>query len=1136
VSFWKDYCYVDAHYDHPVTKKPTRWERLRVNQLSGIVTKANNLNVLASVQRFKDAVSLLELHRKDEAAIKAAKKKGPEAEAEARDARIKESHDRPDKQVHYHGLYFDFDCDPDALQITEDEALARSLTDTRALVARFRAQWPEVREQHIQVWYSGRKGFHVMVRPEVFGIRPHKHLSYIVKLCAWDLRVELKLETLDKSVYTIPRQWRIGNSLHPKSGRYKVELGHTELMTWPIERIRELARGPRNPTSDPLPSSHIHTEHEFSDIPVDPAASTWWWNYYQTYEAEQDLKNIRPRRPIVVPVAGGEFPVCIQDLMKNGPKPGANHARNRVVLPLIGFFKDAGLDQSETAKQIADFNDAHYPDTAAEQATRAIKDKGIIGGAYRPDGNLRFACRFIRSLSGPGESGQVACVGEAKCPWVGDPVDQEPATVPILHLSETSKGCYIGTKIKTEIHVAAMAKAPFGLPIRGIIECEPDPEAKICERCPNNLSGGKGKLEWSVDADDRLALEMVNVNDAMRKGALKKKIGIPEKCFRHRIINQTNSNLEEIQVIPLVDHAQSFKIADTDEEQIAAKNARHVVASAYHLGHGIEANKKYRVEATIWAHPKDQRMCMVFDKKESAQDDIANFSMTPELYDKLRIFQVRPGQSIEDKLKEIHSDLTANVHQIGGRMLLSIAVDLAYHSVIGFKVFGKPEHKGWFELLVMGDSATGKSTLVERLKNHYGLGELVSGEDSKRTGLVYASIQMQGQWVLKWGKVPQQDRRLLIIDEFSGIPAEEVSKMTQLRSTGKALAGGVNSEYETWARTRLIFLTNPRDNGGMLAGFNFGIQSIQNLFKDAADLRRVDLAVIVEKDEVSTSMLNKRWDQTTLPHQYTANLCQSLVLWAWSREPHQVKWQDGAEDTINAWSNTLGDTYNCDILLAERSDLKHKIARISCAVAARLFSTDLEGKHVLVTKEHVEYAALFMDRAYRSQSMSYFEYARRYKQDNDLTQERSRAVRQALMKTPNYDHTISVMLTFDHVTRRALYDSLNFEKADFDNLWRFLMAQPLIMSTPKGYRKTVAFTKLLKSLGGAKTGYDAKLADNFEVAVNQTASPEPEPLAPDPHWSDTDTQIGGEEPPFASSAYGDDPHPMSYWRKTGWRL
>jgi hypothetical protein len=185
-------------------------------------------------------------------------------------------------------------------------------------------------------------------------------------------------------------------------------------------------------------------------------------------------------------------------------------------------------------------------------------------------------------------------------------------------------------------------------------------------------------------------------------------------------------------------------------------------------------------------------------------------------------------------------------------------------------------------------------------------------------------------------------------------------------------------------------------------------------------------------------------------------------------------------------------------------------------VATRVFSTDPDGKFVLVTKEHVEYAALLFDRCYRSQAMSYFEYARRYKQTNDFTAERSALVRKTLMATPNWEHTVAVMLTFDYMTRRQLSDALNFEKGDFDKLWSVLMSMPLIENKPRGYRKTVAFTKLLKKLGSSKTGYDAALSEDFEHAVNETAPPDvSSPALPLAHWSETDKDgPDGEDPPF----------------------
>jgi hypothetical protein len=456
--------------------------------------------------------------------------------------------------------------------------------------------------------------------------------------------------------------------------------------------------------------------------------------------------------------------------------------------------------------------------------------------------------------------------------------------------------------------------------------------------------------------------------------------------------------------------------------------------------------------------------------------------MTDELKDKLKVFQLRDGQSVEKKLLEIHHDFQANVHQIGGRFDLSIAVDLCYHSVIGFKLAGKPVNKGWFELLVMGDSGTGKSQLLDRMIRHYGLGEIIAGEDSKRTGLVYASIQLQGKWVLQWGKIPTNDRRLLVIDEFSGIPAEEIGKMTQLRSEGRARGGGVNQNYETWARTRLIFLTNPRNNRGQVELFNYGVQAIDDLFDSSADLRRVDLALIARKDEVDTTLINKRWDQTELAHQYTSDLCRSMVLWAWSREPHHIEWQPGAEDEVYRHAEELGDRYECDIPLAEKADLKLKLARISCAVAARLFSTDAEAKKVLVRPEHVDFASKFMDRLYRKKSMNYFTYAKKYKAANHYSDDKRDHIKRTFKSFgTEYDNIVNTLLEADMLSKAGLGDMVNIEPEDLKKLWKYLVGEQLLRRTARGYRKTGAFQGYLQLLGTGKPHHPGDLDPQFEA-------------------------------------------------------
>lgn len=1114
MSYWQDYAYVDAHYEHPVTHRRMRWVRLRVEEVGKrIVEKAQRANCFASIQRYKDPTSLLQLRReRDERLKKIKKANGHDLEEAERIAREAEATELPDRQLHYHGLFFDFDCDYQKLGIDEETALERSQEDVKKLVTWFQQTFDIDDPALIQIWFTGSKGFHAVIRPEIFGIQPHSHLTYIIRNIAVELAELLGLETLDRSVYTCPRQWRIPNTIHPRTGRFKIEITQAELMRWTVPRILKESRAPRAEYNarEAIPFSHLWDDIEYSDVPPDPVAVAWYRERYEHYEAYRDLRNGKPRVGITIPKKGSKhYPACIKDILENGPKDGGPN-RNRVILPIAGFLNDIGLKQSAANEIIENWTRTFYPEQAKLQE-RIANGKSVVDSAYR--GGLSFSCRFIRSLKGQGDGGSVNCVREEKCPWINDPGDMALDKIPLLHLADASKGCYIGSKVRVPIHVAAIAGKRYEIPIRGEVQCTPKTNengelAAGCKNCPNN--GGE-PTPWLFKPDDRQTLNLFNVNDSTKRSTIRQQAGITPKCYRNRLEIIEESTIEELQIIPMVDYAQAYLMAQSEDEA-SPRKPKHAVERAFFIGHGLETNKKYMIDTYVWGHPKDQSVVFLFDKAEAAQNDIDQFEMTPELYRKLLLFQPARDQSIKDKLQEIHRDLTANVHHIGGRFDLSIAVDLAYHAIIGFRFTGDLIHKGWFELLIMGDTSTGKTSLIERIMMHYGLGELIAGEDAKRTGLVYASVQMAGQWILLWGKLPQNDRRLLVIDEFASIPAEEVGKLTQIRSEGKARGGGVNQHHETWARTRLIMLTNQRENEGKLEELGFGIAAIKRLFKESQDLRRVDFAITASEDDVPIKEVNRRWDRVTVPHQYTSSLCRSLLLWAWSREPHHVEWEPGVEDEVLLWATRLGQTYACNIPLAIHTDLRIKIARISVACAARLFSTDSDAKKVIVKKEHVQFVAQMIDHAYRKNSMSFFEYARNWKQQNRFTQERKEDVKEFLKSFDEYDNITKKLLETDMLSKPILTDMLNLEGDDMRKLWKYMVGESLIRKTTKGYRRSPAFTKFLKSLQAHETNYRGDLGDDFESGGNFEGHSEPFDSGDELEEDEEDTDY--EEPPF----------------------
>lgn len=1120
----KNYIYVDAHFENVATGGRTRWVRMKTSDLRKlIVNPSGNTNCYATVQRYRDATSLREFER-HQAAVAAA----PSPASRAIVARTPPTpppteEDFADGQLHYHGVYFDIDCNPDKQEGTEEErllsAITRSLEDTRKIVSFFQKTM-KVPDPLVQIWYSGRKGFHLMVHPEVFGIQPHRYLTTMVKFACLQLQDRLELAQLDPVVYTRKgRQWRLPNSIHPKSNLFKVEFTVREILDLTAQQIITRAKVIRNDvgTEDVLPLSHIWPAAHYADVQPIEDCQTWWAQFVDLFDVRLEMNRLRPQKPIHVPINGGDdFPACMKDLINNGMKPtGPN--RNRVLLPMVGFMVDAGVEKIEARKMLHDWTRTHAGEPAHELNDRLTNADSVINAGYA--GGLHFSCRAIRSNSGKTAEEKVKCDGAENCKWIKNPSDQDPAEVPSVHLSEANKGCYIGTKVRVPVHIAALAPAKYGIPLRGKIECQ-QAMGEMCDECVNGKNGANKRLEFIFSAEDARVLELAGVNKNEKISAVRAHCKIPPKCTKNGIVYAEQTNLEEVQLIPMVDYAQIYMEdpheGSSSEKDDLVRQSKHVVQRAFHMGHGIQPNKKYMIEASVFNHPKDQKVVLLFDKAEPAQNDVDQFVMTPDRYESMRAFQRRPGQSVKDKLLEIHQDFTANVHQIGGRFDLSIAIDLCYHSIIGFQFDGRMNFHGWWELLVIGDSGTGKSTIVNRFIQHFGLGEMIAGEEARRTGLVYASIQMGGEWIIKWGKIPQNDRRLLVVDEFSGIPQEEVEKLTQLRTEGRAKGGGVAQDHEIFARTRLIFLTNPRGGNGSLGEYNTGIDAILGIFKSLADLRRVDLAVVAEKGEVSADTINQRWNNSSIKHIYTSDLCRSVVLWAWSREPRHVEWRDGAEERVTYWARELGEVYDCDVTLAYKGDLRIKIARIAVSVAARLFSTDAEAKKVYVDIDHVDFAAKFMDQCYRKPTMAFFDYAKRYKETNTFTDERREVIRKMLCSFDDHQTLIRLLANESYITKSSLSDTLSLPKDDLDKLWKFLNSKGLIQKNYKAYKKSPAFTEYLKELGQLTGGYRGALGDDFASGVMDPTDPEKQKevdefyAGPIPTYEDT----GGDDPPF----------------------
>lgn len=136
-----------------------------------------------------------------------------------------------------HRLPFDIDnADP-----------AKALVDARTLYRFLADRYPAL-ERGIGVWFSGSKGFHLLL-PCAPGLEPDVRVPATAKQLALGI-AQMAGVTIDRAVYDTQRQFRLPNSRHPKTGLYKRHLDERELFALDIDGIRRQAR---HPAGHPVP-------------------------------------------------------------------------------------------------------------------------------------------------------------------------------------------------------------------------------------------------------------------------------------------------------------------------------------------------------------------------------------------------------------------------------------------------------------------------------------------------------------------------------------------------------------------------------------------------------------------------------------------------------------------------------------------------------------------------------------------------------------------------------------------------------------------------------------------------------------------------------------------------------------------
>lgn len=596
-------------------------------------------------------------------------------------------------------------------------------------------------------------------------------------------------------------------------------------------------------------------------------------------------------------------------------------------------------------------------------------------------------------------------------------VKKDFVDVAVIDSYDASKA---GDKLRMRVTITGKKSPTYLIPMNARYECSMDAGAK-CVICPMNDLGGSAVRH--VDSHDPVILELMGSTAAQVTTILRTQMGA-QKCEQLTIETQDFRAVEELFVRPSVDVYQ-------DNPSSGDYTSRKVISVGRH---DSLPNNTVEIVGSIYPNPRGQHNEFQAWDVTKTETSIDNFDLTTKEAAALRVFQSKDPL---EKIFEIADDLSANVTKIYGRREMHVLMDLVYHSAMSFSFSGSMQTRGWLEALFVGDTRTGKSEVAERLIRHYQAGEMVSCESATFAGIVGGLQQMGSgkEWEITWGAIPINDRRLVVLDEISGLTQEQIAQMSSIRSSGEAQLTKIRSE-RTWARTRLIWMGNPRN--GRMSDYTYGVNAIKPLIGNNEDIARFDLAMSVKADEVDTEEINRFHAETT-EHIYTSDISSLLLRWVWSREPHQVVISPDAEELIFKEAIELGRRYIESPPLVQAANVRIKLARLSVAIAARTFSTDKTHELIMVNKRHVQDAVKFMDHLYNMQGFGYGEISKEAIADIAEAARMSDDAKRYLVG--NVGLAKFLRATHGSFRRTDLEDMLNMSREEanamINSLWKF---------------------------------------------------------------------------------------------------
>ena len=266
-------------------------------------------------------------------------------------------------------LYFDLDMD------NIEENYEYLLRDLKIILNRLKFIF-KLKENNIELYFSGSKGFHILIPYEIFGFEPSKEINKQYKKIASYFKSFSITKCIDTKIYDNKRLFRVPNTINSKTQLYKVPVTLRQLNSMTYTDLKEYASQPQHLNYTTNKAFNEQARISFDNLLE--AINKKEREHINAKVADQYIKQKK-----LLP--------CVEYILQNGACTGC---RNNTAVALANSLFQIGHKLDEVTEVLEEWNATKNEDMIPEAELNAT----ILSAQNNAKNKMYYGCSAFRDL------------------------------------------------------------------------------------------------------------------------------------------------------------------------------------------------------------------------------------------------------------------------------------------------------------------------------------------------------------------------------------------------------------------------------------------------------------------------------------------------------------------------------------------------------------------------------------------------------------------------------------------------------------------------------------------------------------------------------------------------------------------